>query len=59
MAVADIKRVCPDAVILPSDYETYSLLSKRVWSKNSCGLALIIFQQPPEPFTTLNGAFTR
>jgi hypothetical protein len=30
-----------------------------VWSKNSCGLALIIFQQSPEPFTTLNGAFTR
>jgi DNA polymerase-4 len=29
MRIADIRRVCPEAVILPSDYETYSLLSKR------------------------------
>jgi len=29
MRISDIKKVCPDAVILPSDYETYSLLSKR------------------------------
>ena len=28
MRIADIRKVCPDAVILPSDYETYSLLSK-------------------------------
>jgi DNA polymerase-4 len=28
MRLGDIRRVCPDAVILPSDYETYSLLSK-------------------------------
>src|ERR687884_2155351 len=32
MAVADIRRVCPEAVILPSDYETYSLLSKRLFA---------------------------
>jgi DNA polymerase-4 len=32
MRVADIRKVCPDAVILPSDYETYSLLSKRFFA---------------------------
>src|SRR2546425_13222434 len=30
-----------------------------VWSKHSCGLALIIFQQSPEPFATLHGTLTR
>jgi nucleotidyltransferase/DNA polymerase involved in DNA repair len=29
MRISEIKKVCPDAVIMPSDYETYSLLSKR------------------------------
>jgi DNA polymerase-4/DNA polymerase V len=29
MPLHEIRRLCPDAVILPSDYETYSLLSKR------------------------------
>src|SRR5215471_7959025 len=29
MRLAEIRKVCPEAVILPSDYETYSLLSKR------------------------------
>ncbi|NTW45679.1 MAG: DNA polymerase IV [Candidatus Moranbacteria bacterium] len=29
MRLHEIRRLCPDAVILPSDYETYSLLSKR------------------------------
>jgi len=32
MRLGDIRRVCPDAVILPSDYETYSLLSKRLFA---------------------------
>ncbi len=32
MRIFEIKRVCPEAVILPSDYETYSLLSKRFYS---------------------------
>jgi DNA polymerase-4/DNA polymerase V len=32
MRLVDIRRVCPDAVILPSDYETYSLLSKRLFA---------------------------
>jgi DNA polymerase-4/DNA polymerase V len=32
MRMADIRKVCPEAVILPSDYETYSLLSKRFFA---------------------------
>ena len=31
MRVFEVKRVCPDCVILPSDYETYSLVSKRLF----------------------------
>jgi DNA polymerase IV len=30
MRLFEVKRLCPDAVILPSDYETYSLLSARL-----------------------------
>lgn len=29
MKLGDIKRICPEAIILPSDYETYALLSRR------------------------------
>lgn len=32
MRLSDILKVCPDAIILPSDYETYSLLSRRLYS---------------------------
>jgi DNA polymerase IV len=32
MRLYDIKKICPEAIILPSDYETYSLLSKRLFS---------------------------
>src|SRR5262245_46452048 len=32
MRLFDIKRLCPEAIILPSDYETYSLLSKRFFT---------------------------
>ena len=32
MRLADVQRICPDAVMLPSDYETYSLLSKRFFA---------------------------
>jgi DNA polymerase-4/DNA polymerase V len=32
MRINDIKRVCPDVVLLPSDYETYSLLSQRFFA---------------------------
>src|SRR5947208_11123178 len=27
-----------------------------VWSKNSCGLSLVVFEQPAKPFTTLQRA---
>ena len=26
---------------------------KVVWSKNSCGLIRVVFQEPPEPFSTV------
>jgi DNA polymerase-4 len=32
MRLSEIKKLCPDAIILPSDYETYSLLSKRFFA---------------------------
>ncbi len=28
----DVKKICPNAIILPSDYETYSLFSKRMFA---------------------------
>lgn len=31
MKLSDVRKLCPDAVILPSDYETYSLYSKRMY----------------------------
>ena len=30
----------------------------RVWPKNSCGLALVVSQEPAEPFSTVNRACT-
>jgi len=32
MSLREIKRVCPEAAVLPSDYETYSLYSVRMFS---------------------------
>ncbi len=32
MRLSDIRKVCPDAVFLPSDYETYSLYSTRMFA---------------------------
>lgn len=31
MSLRDVKRICPDVVFLPSDYETYSLYSLRMF----------------------------
>ncbi len=31
MRIGEVKRLCPEAVILPSDYETYSLFSVRLF----------------------------
>jgi DNA polymerase-4/DNA polymerase V len=31
MRLSDIRKICPDVIILPSDYETYSLYSKRMY----------------------------
>ena len=32
MPISEIKRLCPDVIWLPSDYETYSLFSKRMYA---------------------------
>ncbi len=32
MMLSEVKRLCPDVIILPSDYETYSLFSKRMFN---------------------------
>ncbi len=37
MRLFEVRKICPDAVILPSDYETYSLLSKSRISPGSGG----------------------
>jgi len=31
MRLSEIKKICPEAIILPSDYETYCLYSKRMY----------------------------
>ncbi|MFH1046780.1 MAG: DNA polymerase IV [Patescibacteria group bacterium] len=31
VALWDVKKICPDAIIVPSDYESYSLFSKRMF----------------------------
>lgn len=31
MSLAQIKKICPSVIVLPSDYETYSLFSKRMY----------------------------
>ena len=32
MTIRDVKAICPDAIHLPSDYETYSLFSQRMFA---------------------------
>jgi DNA polymerase-4/DNA polymerase V len=32
MRLSDVRKLCPDVVMLPSDYETYSILSKRFFN---------------------------
>jgi DNA polymerase-4/DNA polymerase V len=32
MRLSEIKKICPGAILLPSDYETYSLLSQRFYA---------------------------
>jgi len=37
-----------------------SVLTRRsaVWPKYSCGLVVVVFQEPPEPLSTLDWPFT-
>src|SRR5580698_137784 len=32
MILSEARRICPDAIILPSDYETYSIFSERMYA---------------------------
>src|SRR3977135_3823463 len=32
MRLFEVRRICPEAIILPSDYETYSIYSKRLFA---------------------------
>jgi len=32
VSLSDVTRICPNCILLPSDYETYSLFSKRMFS---------------------------
>jgi DNA polymerase IV len=32
MTLSEVKKICPEAIILPSDYETYSLFSERMYA---------------------------
>ncbi|MDP3955748.1 MAG: DNA polymerase IV [bacterium] len=32
MPIHEIKRICPDVIVLPSDYETYSLYAERMYA---------------------------
>ena len=32
MRISEMKKICPDVIILPSDYETYSLYSMRMYA---------------------------
>lgn len=32
MTVFEIKKICPDAIILPSDYESYSIFARRMYN---------------------------
>jgi len=32
MTLTEVKKICPEAIILPSDYETYSLFSERMYA---------------------------
>ncbi len=32
MTLSEVQKICPEAVILPSDYETYSLFSERMYA---------------------------
>src|SRR3954470_22757085 len=31
MILSEVRKICPEAIILPSDYETYSLFSERMY----------------------------
>jgi hypothetical protein len=50
----ETRRQTENTNVMPGALEGLILLDK-----NSCGFARVVFQEPPEPFTTLHRALTR
>src|SRR3972149_1813780 len=53
--LSDVKKLCPDAVILPSDYETYSLFSVRMFEILRCFSPDVEEYSIDEAFVDLTG----
>ena len=53
--LSDVKKICPDAVILPSDYETYSLFSMRMFGILRCFSPDVEEYSIDEAFVDLTG----
>ena len=51
----EVKKLCPDAIIVPSDYETYSLFSKRMFAVMRRFTALVEEYSIDEGFADITG----
>jgi DNA polymerase-4/DNA polymerase V len=55
MSIREIKQICPDIIHLPSDYETYSLFSKRMFAIVRRYTSLVEEYSIDECFAELSG----
>lgn len=55
MTLSDAKKICPQAIILPSDYETYSIFSKRMYDIMRRYTALVEEYSIDEAFADITG----
>ena len=55
LPIHDIRRVCPECVILPSDYETYGLMSLRMYEIVRRFTSIIVEYSIDECFADLTG----
>jgi DNA polymerase-4/DNA polymerase V len=51
----DVKKLCPDAIIVPSDYETYSIFSKRMFAIMRRTTSLVEEYSIDEAFADITG----
>lgn len=56
IALHEAKKICPDLIVLPSDYETYSLASKRMFNIMRTFTPLVEEHSIDEGFADLTGA---